>query len=259
MISKSRKRYILSLQQKKVREEKKQYVIEGDKLVREYLSAGKSFHLLIARPELIASLSKQEKSLINEIEPVGFQDLRSISSLITPHNALAVVPIPEKKTNIEKIFENLCIALDQIQDPGNMGTIIRAAAWFGISNIICSENSVDVFNPKVVQASMGAMLNVKVDYMDIRELLGHAREIGLPVFGTVLEGESLYSSRLGNKGIVIFGNESRGIQPELLPFITRRIVIPKNKSSVTAVDSLNVGMAVSIVLSEFTRQSNLMA
>jgi TrmH family RNA methyltransferase len=164
------------------------------------------------------------------------------------------VSISLDKSDPMKIMDSLFIALESVQDPGNLGTIIRAAAWFGLRHIVCSVNCADVYNPKVIQASMGAILNVTVHYYDLLSLLNEARKKGLPVYGTFLEGESVYVSKLGNRGIILLGNESRGISDDLLPFVTTRLVIPKLSSSIHGVDSLNVGMAASVVFSEFARR-----
>jgi TrmH family RNA methyltransferase len=135
-----------------------------------------------------------------------------------------------------------------------MGTIIRAAAWFGISDIYCSNDCVDVYNPKVVQATMGAILNVRVRYCDLKELLKHASENSIPVFGALLEGESVYGQELEKDGIILLGNESKGISEELLPFISHKLLIPRFTDAKYGVESLNVGMAASIIFSEFARR-----
>lgn len=256
MISKNRIKYIQSLQAKKVRDEEQLYLIEGDKLVKEYLHSGMRLNFLAALPEFIDFLLPEEKISIDEIEPASLKDLERMSSLKTPHNAIAAVSFPVDLPDPMKITDSLLIALESVQDPGNMGTIIRAAAWFGFRHIVCSLNCADVYNPKVIQASMGALLNVTVFYHDLGKLLEEAGKKGLPVFGTYLGGESVYASKLGNRGIILFGNESRGISDDLLPFITNRILIPRFSSSIHGVESLNVGMAASVVFSEFARRRN---
>jgi len=163
--------------------------------------------------------------------------------------------MPEHNLNIAEVTRGLTVALDFIQDPGNLGTIIRAAGWFGIKNIVCSEDCVDVYNSKVIQASMGALLHVNVFYYDLMKLLKDAQQNSIPVFGTFLEGNSIYDHPLGNKGIILFGNESKGISTEFLPFINEKIRIPKFSSATEGIDSLNVGMAASVVFSEFLRKS----
>jgi len=192
-----------------------------------------------------------------EKEEANFEDLKQISTLKTPHNAVAVVPVNINPIDLPDIFSEICCALEFVQDPGNLGTIIRAAGWFGIRNIICSPDCVDVYNPKVIQASMGAILNVNVHYNDLQEILSTARENNVPVFGTVLEGDSIYEHPLGTKGIILLGNESRGISDHLLPFVTSKIKIPGFSKANPGIDSLNVGMAASVVFSEFRRRNNI--
>lgn len=256
MISKSRISLIQSLRLNKTRSERHLYIIEGDKLVRDYLSAGKAVKILAGKPDFLDSLSDHQKSKVAEIVPVNDDELKQISTLTTPHNALAVIPYSENQCDPAGLTDNLCVALDFIQDPGNLGTIIRAAAWFGIKNIVCSENCVDVYNPKVVQASMGAMLSVSVSYCDLTEFLSVALEKGINIYGTLIDGESIYTASLDWSGIIVLGNESKGISPSLLPFISSRLTIPKFTDSTAGIDSLNVGMAASIVMSEFARRRN---
>ncbi|MCX6330072.1 MAG: RNA methyltransferase [Bacteroidia bacterium] len=253
MVSKTKANFIISLQKKKVREDEKLYVIEGDKLVKEFLAAKVSVMTLVAKPEFLNSLPLFHKHGIGEIIPASYDELKKISSLKTPHNALAVIEMPEVKMDFADLKMGLKVALDFVQDPGNLGTIIRAAAWFGIKNIYCSEDCVDVYNPKVIQASMGAILNVKVFYTDLVKLFEKASENKIRIYGALIEGESIYSHKLGNQGIILLGNESKGISEELLPFITDKIMIPKITDAKSGIDSLNVSMAASVIFSEFTR------
>jgi len=255
MISISKTKFFLSLQKKRVRDDKRLYIIEGDKLVNEFIQSGTRLRLLAAKPEFIDSLLPEDKAIIDEIIIAGFDELKRISSLKTPHNAVAIVSFPEYTTDLGKILENLCVALDFVQDPGNLGTIIRAAAWFGIKDIVCSQNCVDVYNPKVIQASMGALLKVRIHYTELASLLSFALKRNLPVYGALLEGESLYSSELGNKGVILLGNESKGISGDLFPFITKKIMIPLFNRSESGIDSLNVSMAAAVIFSEFARRS----
>lgn len=248
-------KFIISLQKKKVRDIERLFVIEGDKLVKEFLNAGAPVKTLVGKAEFLDSLPADLSSDINDIEEVSESELKQLSTLKTPHNTMAVVFMPEHHLNMKELISHFCVALDFVQDPGNMGTIIRAAGWFGIRNIVCSTDCVDVYNPKVVQASMGALLHVNVFYSDLKELFIVAEDNLVPVFGTLLEGSSIYTHRLDTKGIILLGNESRGISAELLPFITHRIRIPKSGNAIEGIDSLNVGMAASIVFSEFIRKS----
>jgi len=255
MISKTRIKFIKSLQIKKVRDEEKLFVIEGDKLVKEFLSAKIPLKLLIAKPEFIDGLQPELTKFSDIIEEASYDELKQISTLKTPHNALAVIHMPENEINIAEILKNYCVALDFVQDPGNMGTIIRAAGWFGIKNIVCSMDCVDVYNPKVIQSSMGALLHVNIFYHDLKKLLKAAVDNSVPVFGTLLEGNSIYDHKPENIGIILLGNESKGISGELIPFITEKLSIPKFSDAREGIDSLNVGMAASIVFSEFLRKT----
>lgn len=255
MISKTRAKFIISLLKKKERDKENLFVIEGDKLVREFLIAGRDLKILAAKPEFINSLTQEMLAHAGEIESISYEELKQMSSLTTPHNAIAVVCKPVLSFNYEEILSKLSVLLDCIQDPGNLGTIIRAAAWFGISNIVCSADTVDVYNPKVIQASMGAILHVNVHYADLKEFLREATIRNIPVFGTVMDGESIYEHKLGPKGIIVLGNESKGISEGLVPYITEKIIIPGADTSRPGIESLNVSMAASIVFSEFSRRT----
>ncbi len=253
MVSKSKTNYVIALHKKKVRNEEGYFVIEGDKIVTEFLAAGIRLKTLFALPEFISSLTPELQSFAEEIEPATFDELKKLSSLKTPHNAIAVVAEFRREFNAEEIFSELGIALDFIQDPGNLGTIIRSAAWFGIKNICCSEDSVDCYNPKVIQASMGAILRVNIFYTDLRKLLEKATENNSKVYGAMIEGKSIYTQTLDNKGIILLGNESKGISKDLLHFVTDRIMIPKFGEAQPGIDSLNVSMAATVIFSEFRR------
>jgi RNA methyltransferase, TrmH family len=252
MISKAKAAFIISLQKKKVRDEERLYIVEGDKLVREFLEAKVKVRLLVALPDFLNSLPAFHKQGIKEIIPANADDLKKVSSFVTPHNALAVVEMKEPATPATD-KKGLVIALDCVQDPGNLGTIIRSAAWFGIRDIVCSEDCVDIYNPKVIQASMGAVLHVNVIYTRLQEFLLTAKKEKVKIFGAVMDGDSIYSHKLGTSGIILLGNESKGISEELLPYITDRIMIPKVSDAKQGIDSLNVSMAASVILSEFTR------
>lgn len=254
MISKNRTKFIISLQNKKVRDEEQLFVIEGDKLVKEFLTAKTPVRFLVAKQEFLTALPSYMTRLADEIIAVSHDELKQVSTLKTPHNALAVVPFSKPEPDISLMSVELVAALENIQDPGNLGTIIRAAAWFGIKNIFCSPDSVDIYNPKVIQASMGALLHVNLFYYDLEELLITASEKKLPVFGALLEGMSIYDHKLDNKGIILLGNESRGISEDLRPYINEKIIIPAAGSIKPGIDSLNVGMAASVIFSEFARR-----
>lgn len=255
MLSKTRIKFIKSLQNKKVRDDEKLFVIEGDKLIKEFLKADAPIRMILAKSEFLTGLRSDLTNSVSVIEGISYDELKQISSLKTPHNALAVVQMSDRIMNLSEVLNHLCVALDCVQDPGNLGTIIRAAGWFGIKNIVCSPDSVDVFNPKVIQSSMGALLHVNVFYNDLSDLLSYANINSVTVFGTLLEGKSIYDHKLDTKGIILLGNESKGITASLLPYINEQIRIPKFSKAIEGIDSLNVGMAASIVFSEFLQKS----
>ncbi len=254
MLNKSKLKLIASLQKKKSRDEEELFVIEGDKIVKEFLGSDMKILTLIAKPEFLSGLPAEKLRLADEVIAVSYDELKKVSGLKAPHNAMAIVEMPEPSLPVSADPSELVAALDFIQDPGNLGTIIRAAAWFGIKKIICSENCVDVYNPKVIQATMGAILNVGVSYTDMKSFLKDATDSEVPVFGMLLEGNSVYSADLCKKGIILLGNESRGISDELIPYISYRLTIPKYSEASRGIESLNAGMAASIIFSEFARR-----
>ena len=252
MISKNKIKFISSLHLKKTRDEKKLFIIEGEKIIKEFLEAGIRLKILAATTEFISALPTFTLKQIENIEIAGNNELKHMSSLKTPHNALAV--LDKLYNEIEDSpSEKLSVALDCIQDPGNLGTMIRTAAWFGIDTILCSNDCVDVYNSKVVQASMGALLHVKVYYTDLAKYFKNINNIS--VYGALLEGNTIYNQPISNKGIILLGNESKGISEKLLPFITHKISIPGAHSFKSGIDSLNVGIAASIIFSEFYRRT----
>ena len=253
MVSKSKTNYIISLQKKKVRNDEGFFVIEGDKIVREFLSAKVKLKTVFAVPEFISGLTPELRTYAGEIEPVTSDELKKLGTLKTPHNAIAVVPEFRNNFNADEVLRELCVALDFVQDPGNLGTIIRSAAWFGIKNICCSEDCVDVYNTKVIQSSMGAILHVNVFYTGLEKLLEKAAEKKVKVYGAMIEGNSIYSQKLDNKGILLLGNESKGISEALQHLITDRIMIPKFNKARPGIDSLNVSMAATVLFSEFRK------
>jgi TrmH family RNA methyltransferase len=255
MVSKNKIKFIISLREKKIRNKEKLYIIEGDKLVNEFIAAGVTIRSLVATPGFIGSIPAGARDRIVEIITATDNELARISSLKTPKNAVAVAEMEESGNGTGYFFTNLSVALDSVQDPGNMGTIIRAAAWFGIRDIFCSQDCADMYNPKVIQSSMGAILHVAVHYTDIYNILASARERNIRVFGALLEGESVYNHELAENGIIILGNESKGISGKLLPLVTDKIMIPGSLVAAPGIESLNVGMAASVIFSEFRRRT----
>lgn len=190
-----------------------------------------------------------------EVETVAPRDMERISQLKTPSNSLALVEIPRYTLRPAQLKEQLTIALDEVQNPGNLGTIIRLADWFGIHDIVCSEASADCFNPKVVQATMGAILRVRVHYLDLEALLALSAADSTPVYGTVLDGENIYSAPLTAGGVIVMGNEGKGISPACAAHLTHRLLIPPYPASRHGSESLNVAMAAAVVCAEFRRRA----
>jgi TrmH family RNA methyltransferase len=256
MMTRHQAKMILSLQKRKVREENSLFVIEGDKLVREYITAGNRVVLLAGKPEWLDGERAEVIESADEIVTVSYDELRRISSLKTPHNVLAVAPVVRLPYSDEILARNIILALEYVQDPGNLGTIIRIAAWFGINNIICSPDCVDFYNPKVIQASMGAFMHVSTYYMPLEDILSKACHDGINVWGATMDGVPIYESILGSEGIIVLGNESRGISGALLHYITERITIPGPEKALAGLESLNVSMAAAIICSEFARRKH---
>lgn len=180
-------------------------------------------------------------------------DIIQMSSLSTPAEVIAVYEMPAETAYTDIDSESLVIALDGIQDPGNLGTIVRTADWFGIRRIICSNDTADVFNPKSVQATMGAIARVRTTYCDLPETLARL-SAQMPVYGTFLEGNPIYKAQLSANGIIVMGNEGNGIRPQVKQHIGRKLLIPSAPDGSTGSESLNVATATAIVISEFTRR-----
>lgn len=240
MISKSQIKFIRSLHRRKFREQHQSFIIEGTKVIKE------AIHYSPLKIEMIFGTEQPNFKLPENIDfhQISNQDLQKISALKHPQRYIAVCKYIKKTAQSSQFY----IALDTIQDPGNMGTILRLASWFGINDIVASKETVDVYNPKVVQASMGAIFNISINYT---ELKSHFKSIDLPIYGALLNGENLYVSKREKKGVLLMGNEGNGISEELLPYITHPITIPRFGHG----ESLNVAIAAGIILSEFSRHS----
>ena len=255
MISRNRLKYLTSLKIKKLRTEHRQFIVEGDKIVSDILKEGKTkIRQIVASPEWLISNDKLITSRAGEVAEADFTDLERISSMETPPPVMAVLDMFEHALDMEELSDTWCIALDTIQDPGNLGTIIRSADWFGIRHIICNKGSADIFNPKVIQASMGAIFRVKVYYENLSSIMEkYATGLSLPVYGTFMEGIPVYNIPAEKKGMIVFGNESHGISEELIPLIQTRITIPPGNKDSAHIESLNVASSVSIVCSVISR------
>ena len=239
--------FVRSLADKRSRDQSGMFVAEGSKLVGELLASG----LRVSRVFALDGLFPPGAA-----EVVTPKEMERLSLLKTPSNALALVEMPRYRLDPAVAGRELVLALDEVQNPGNLGTIIRLADWFGITDIVCSEASADCFNPKVVQATMGAILRVRVHYTDLGGFLRQAADAGLPVCGTFLEGENIYGASLPEAGIVVMGNEGRGISDAAAATVTRKLFIPPYPAGRRGSESLNVAMATGIVCAEFRRQAS---
>ncbi|MDR1984802.1 MAG: RNA methyltransferase [Prevotellaceae bacterium] len=246
MISKSKIKQIKSLEYKKFRDETGLFVAEGEKLINEILQSNIEIESLFCLPA--AKLPENNKT-----EIISENEMKRISFLKTPSSAFAVVKIPNKKIDINKINNSLSIVLDNIQDPGNLGTIMRLCDWFGIQNIICSHKTTDCFSPKTVQATMGAICNVNVFYVDLNGFFNMIDQ-NINIYGTFLEGENIYNAKLSAHGLIIMGNEGKGISTETEKFVTKKLCIPCFSDNAIKPESLNVSVATAIVCSEFKRR-----
>jgi TrmH family RNA methyltransferase len=252
MISKNQIKYIQSLHSKKNREQEELFIIEGIKLVTEFILDGSyAIKELFATKDYIDQHFDLLKSKSVSYSEISSEDLKKISLQTTPNQILATVEAKHHELNSEWLQQSLTLYLDDIRDPGNLGTMIRIADWFGIKQVICSENTTEVYNPKTLQASMGAVLRVNTIYMNFENLLLQAKNI--PVYGAVLEGENIYTSRL-QKGIIVIGNEANGISQLVLKQITHAITIPAATNNGS--ESLNAANACAIICGEFYRQLN---
>jgi TrmH family RNA methyltransferase len=246
MLSKSRVSLLKSLQQKKFRREHGFFLVEGQKSIAEFIGSPYYIEAVYHVPAFDSKVLKLSHK-INLCE-ISVTELEKISSLKTPQDVIAQIRIPEWPVlDRNELKGKFSLALDGIQDPGNMGTIIRVADWFGIHNVICSEDTVDAYNPKVIQACMGSLARVKVHYADLTELLS---KIKLPVFGALLDGANIYQADFGNEGLILMGNEGNGIRQELQQKITKATTIPR----IGKAESLNVAIATAIFCSEISRK-----
>jgi TrmH family RNA methyltransferase len=247
-LSKNKLKYIRSLKEKKFRSEYKVFMAEGNKMINDLLPFLRC-QLLIATSDFLDSVDTTD---IEEVIEVDDSQLAQASFLQNPQQALAVFYQPESREEIN-IENELALALDGIQDPGNMGTIVRLADWYGIRHIFCSQDTVDVYNPKVVQATMGALARVKIHYMDLVVFLTQNRH--LPIYGTFLNGEDMYRKEITANGIIVMGNEGNGIRPEVEELIAAKLYIPNYPAGNPTSESLNVAIAAAVICAEFRRRS----
>ncbi len=246
MITKAEIQLVRSLADKRNRDREGLFVAEGEKLISEIRAS--RFH--IRRIYAEEGLFEGEGVTI-----ASKKELERMTLLKSANNSLALVEIPQYSLDFSALKNRLTLALDEVQNPGNLGTIIRLADWFGIQEILCSPTTADCFNPKVIQATMGAILRVRIHYGDLASWLNEARRHEIPVYGTFLEGENLYQTSLSPSGIILMGNEGRGVSEKCAQQVSHKLLIPPYPTHRRTTESLNVAMATGIVCAEFRRQS----
>jgi len=240
MVSKNQIKLIQQLHQKKYRNLHDLFIVEGEKGVNEFLEASFEVHFLFHTENFVLNKYYNEAVVIND------KELSKISQLKTPNKVLAIFKKPQQNTLQEK---GLTLVLDNVQDPGNLGTIIRLSDWFKVTQIICSTETVDCFNPKVVQATMGSLARVSIIYTDIVSFLNNTK---LPCFAAIMDGENVYTQKLPQNGVLVMGNEANGISAKVLETIDNPLAIPRFNNT-SKPESLNVATATAILLSEFRR------
>lgn len=255
-LSPSVRKLVRSLHSVKGRREHGLFITERTKNIKDLLESSFVLRYLIATHEWFDNNEKEIPSSAICLQATR-SELERITTLNTPSDVMGVFEIPSNQSEIEIATDSLTLALDAVQDPGNMGTIIRLADWFGVSLILAGEGCVDVYNPKTVIASMGSIGRVKVVECSLTKVLGDASRRNIPVWGTFLNGENIYTSLIAGEanGVIVMGNEGNGISNEVSALVTKRISIPSFNSGNSHAESLNVAMASAIVLSEFRRNA----
>lgn len=241
MLSKKQIKLISSLKQKKYRIQHRLFIAEGEKVLNELLNSNSKLEKLFCTKDICVSYEKFDPQIISD------KELSKISGLATPNKVLGLFKIPGPTKFKE---EGLILALDDINDPGNLGTIIRLSDWFGVSHLVCSKNTVDCYNPKVVQATMGSIARVPITYTDLNEFL---KNIELPIYGAVMDGNNVHSIDLRQNAVLLMGNESHGISENVTPLLNNKITIPRYSKAVVT-ESLNVASATAILLNEFRKR-----
>lgn len=252
MLSKNKIKLIHSLEKKKYRNEHGLFVAEGPKLLSDLLAIYRPTYLAATKTWLEANHTLVTQMDGTEVDEVTEQELEKSSLLKNPQQVLAIFHLPQDDTPIGEVAtKELCLALDGVQDPGNLGTIVRLADWFGIKHIYCSPTTADIYAPKAIQATMGAISRVHVHYINLSEELA---ALQAPIYGTHLDGENMYEKELTNKGVIVMGNEGNGISPEVSSLVSEKLYIPPYPAHSTQVESLNVAIATAIVCAEFRRR-----
>ncbi len=253
MISKNQIKLVKRLEQSKYRRIEGLFIAEGPKLVGELLAAKFIPKIIFATQEWTSPFYKVliESKLINQINE---SELCNLSLQQHPNQVIGLFSQCERTLPNDLGKHSLVLALDGIQDPGNMGTICRIADWFGIEDIICSNNTVDVYNPKAIQATMGAIARIRIHYCNLPDYLVNALKQDIPVYGTFLKGENIYTTPLDSNGIIVMGNEGNGISSDVSRYVSKRVLIPNYPNGRITTESLNVAVATAITVSEFRRR-----
>ncbi|MFO7828212.1 MAG: RNA methyltransferase [Bacteroidales bacterium] len=255
MLSKNKIKFINSIKKKKYRDIHQVFFAEGEKIIDELLKSEAEILNIFATADWAVQQLNLSDDISQKIEIITLDELKKISALSSPNKVLATIKIPKTAYDKNEISNKLSILLDDVNDPGNLGTIIRIADWFGIENIFCTKSSVELYNPKVVQATMGAIFRVNVHYVDFHELLTEFTAIDrFNIYGTFLEGENIYYEKLSEKGFIIMGSESHGISEKWIPYIDKKLFIPYYPTTKKTSESLNISIATAIVCSEFRRR-----
>lgn len=252
MIGKNSIKLIKSLSLKKYRTKEGLFLVEGDKMVSEVLNSQVEIKELIVTPEFQAVLNREYVN-VEKTSAVDYKELKKVSLLQHPQNSIAICRIPKPPTLPQQLNNSLSVYLDGIQDPGNLGTIIRICDWFGIEYIFCSSDTVDLYNPKVIQASMGSFNRIKFIESPFSEIAKLAKDSGTHIFGAFMGGTNIYTKELPRNSLLVMGNEGNGIRTEVEALIHEKISIPNLSSNSTKAESLNVSVATAIICSEFKR------
>jgi RNA methyltransferase, TrmH family len=255
MISKQKIELIRSLKDHKTRAENGLFAAEGSKLVFDLLKTSLLPLEIFVTSEGLSLF--EEKQVQRNLIHISDREMERISMFKNPSAVLALFHIPATRPWSRESFNGLCLVLDGIQDPGNLGTIVRMADWFGIPAVFCSADCADIYNPKCVQSTMGALARVQLHYLDLTVLLKEAAANDIPVFGTFMDGENIFKTDLPNRALVVMGSEGKGISPEVERLLTRRVSIPAFPEGNRALESLNVAVSAAIVCAEFRRRMNL--
>lgn len=249
MLSKAQITLISSLQNKKFRKQHGLFIVEGIKSVNEFLSSSYQVDSIFYTEDVLAKVGKISGKLKSYV--LTENEFQKISGLKSPQGILALVHIPEQKELQVQDYKNQhTLVLDDIQDPGNLGTIIRTAEWFGFQQIICSIGTVDAYNPKVVQATMGSLSRIQIHHIDLKAFI---KEVKIPVYGALLDGNSIYETDWTHEGLIILGNEGNGISEEIIELVDQPVTIPR----IGEAESLNVAVATTIFCSEIARTKKL--